>query len=411
MNETDAGNQIDTLNQTPRSGRLHIGMYGRRNAGKSSLINALAGHQVAVVADVAGTTTDPVFKSMELYGLGPCVLIDTAGFDDIGQLGQLRVEKTKDAATRTDLAVLLFAAELSPDDDFAPEKQWISLFRQQNTPVLALISKSDTVADTAPLATAIRQRCGLEATAVSAGQPGLQELLRLLLLRLLPEGREQKSIAGHLVQAGQVVLLVMPQDIQAPQGRLILPQVQTIRDLLDHHTVVISVTAGELPQALAALKEAPALIITDSQVFSQVYAQKPPQSRLTSFSVLLAAVKGDIQTLVAGAEAVDHLREDSRVLIAEACTHAPLSEDIGRVKIPRLLRQRFGAGLTVDMVSGADFPQDLRQYDLIVHCGACMFNSKYMLHRLSAAAAAGVPITNYGVLLAKLNGILDKIEY
>ncbi|MEG2212517.1 MAG: [FeFe] hydrogenase H-cluster maturation GTPase HydF [Clostridiales bacterium] len=404
-------NEQDDLNQTPRSGRLHIGIFGRRNAGKSSLINALAGHQVAVVADVAGTTTDPVYKSMELHGLGPCVLIDTAGFDDQGTLGGLRVEKSRDAAARTDIAVLLFAADLSETDDFAVERQWLAQFKEQNTPVLALVSKSDLVAEPTAVLARIKERVGVEAVAVSTNQAGVQELLRLLLLRLLPEGRECKSITGHLVQAGDVVLLVMPQDIQAPQGRLILPQVQTIRDLLDHHAVVVSVTADQFGQAVADLRQPPQLIITDSQVFAQVYAQKPAASRLTSFSVLLAAIKGDIDVLVRGAEAVERLTENSRVLIAEACTHAPLAEDIGREKIPRLLRQRYGENLTVDLVSGADFPADLSGYDLIVHCGACMFNSKYMLHRMAAAAAAGTPITNYGVLLAKLGGILDKIEY
>ncbi|MCR4962419.1 MAG: [FeFe] hydrogenase H-cluster maturation GTPase HydF [Firmicutes bacterium] len=403
--------ETNTLNQTPRSGRLHIGVYGRRNAGKSSLINALAGHQVAVVADVAGTTTDPVYKSMEIHGLGPCVLIDTAGYDDEGELGKLRVEKTVQAAAATDVAIVLFAAALSPEDDFAMERRWIDDFKKRQTPVLALISQSDTVDSTEALAAAIEEKCGLRPLAVSVHQPGVREILRVQLLRLLPEGREKASLAGHLIQPGDVVLLVMPQDIQAPEGRLILPQVQTIRDLLDHHGVAISATVQEMPAALAALRQPPALIITDSQAFHQVYAMKPAESRLTSFSVLLAAVKGDIATLIQGAEAVDGLTEQSHILIAEACTHAPLSEDIGREKIPRLLRKRLGQGLRIDMVSGTDFPEDLRPYDLIVHCGACMFNRKYMMHRVAAAVEAGTPITNYGLLLAKLNGILDKIDY
>ncbi len=401
----------DNLNQTPRSGRLHIAVYGRRNAGKSSLINALAGHQVAVVADIAGTTTDPVYKSMEIHGLGPCVLIDTAGFDDEGELGKLRVEKTVEAAASTDIAIVLFAADLSLEDDFAMERQWIEDFKKRNTPVLSLISKSDIGQNITDLATAIQAKCNVQPVAVSVNQPGIQEFLRVQLLRLLPEGREKNSLAGHLIQPEDVVLLVMPQDIQAPEGRLILPQVQTIRDLLDHHGVVVSVTVKEMPAALAALRQPPSLIITDSQAFHQVYALKPAESRLTSFSVLLAAVKGDITTLVQGAEALDHLTEHSHILIAEACTHAPLSEDIGREKIPRLLRQRLGQTLQIDMVSGTDFPNDLSKYDLIVHCGACMFNRKYMMHRVAAAVEAGTPITNYGLLLAKLNGILDKIDY
>ena len=231
------------------------------------------------------------------------------------------------------------------------------------------------------------------------------------LLRLLPENLFARSIASHLVRPGDAVLLVMPQDIQAPKGRLILPQVQTIRDLLDGSCVVVSVTADRIDDALNALKAPPALIITDSQVFPLVYEKKPAESALTSFSVLMAAYKGDISAFVAGAEAVDRLNENSRVLIAEACTHAPLEEDIGRVKIPAMLKKRFGAGLQVDMVSGKDLPADLSVYDLIVHCGACMFNRQYVLSRIAAAHAAGVPITNYGILIAKITGILDKVAY
>ena len=402
---------MSDFNSTPRSNRLHIGIFGRRNAGKSTLINAICGHQTAVVSDVAGTTTDPVYKSMEIHGLGPCVLIDTAGFDDEGKLGRLRMEKTKDAAAKTDVAILLFDADIPPDDELEQEKQWLAVLRKQKTPVLAVISKSDTVADTAPLEESIYRRCKLKPVPISAAHAGTQSQMRELLLRLLPEGMNRRSIAGHLVNPGDIVLLVMPQNIQAPEGRLILPQVQTIRDLLDHLTVVMSVTADRLDEALSALKKPPALIITDSQVFSLVYQKKPKESRLTSFSVLMSGVKGDVHAFIEGAQAVDKLRSGSRVLIAEACTHVPLQEDIGRVQIPRLLKKRCGEGISIDMVSGTDFPKDLTPYDLIIHCGGCMFNRRYMMNRLAAAQAAGVPMTNYGVLLAKLNGILDKIVY
>ena len=406
---------FNDLNQTPRANRLHIGIYGRRNSGKSSLINGITGYQVSLVSDVAGTTTDPVYKSMEIYGIGPCVLIDTAGFDDQGKLGELRVSKTLEAVERTDMAVLVMAADELAAADLAEELDWLALLRQKNIPILAVISKIDLLngdeSALAAIAAKVERLTGLQPLLVSNLRQGNIEIIRQALIRLLPEDYQRQSIVGHLVSTGDTVLLVMPQDIQAPQGRLILPQVQTTRDLLDHHCVVISVTADQLPDALAALSNPPKLIITDSQVFPLVYQQKPEASLLTSFSVLFAAYKGDIRSFVAGAAAIDRLTETSRVLIAEACTHAPLSEDIGREKLPRLLRKKVGAGLRIDMVSGSDFPADLSGYDLIIHCGACMFNRKYVLNRIAAATAAQVPITNYGVTLAHISGILEKIEY
>ena len=400
-----------TLNQTPRAERVHIAFFGRRNSGKSSLINAFAGHKVALVSDVAGTTTDPVYKSMEIHGVGPCVLIDTAGYDDEGVLGEMRVEMTRRVLQEADVAVLLISSDTDPADDLAMEREWVAAMKEGGTPVLCILSRGDLRRDNAALAASVREKLGLETESVSVMDEGVTERLRLLLLRLLPETLFARSIASHLVEPGDTVLLVMPQDIQAPKGRLILPQVQTIRDLLDGSCVVISVTADRIDSALAALKEPPALIITDSQVFPLVYQKKPAESALTSFSVLMAAYKGDINAFVAGAEAVDGLQEASRVLIAEACTHAPMEEDIGRVKIPAMLKKRFGPGIRVDMVSGKDLPADLSVYDLIVHCGACMFNRQYVLSRIAAAHAAGVPITNYGTLIAKITGILDKVTY
>lgn len=400
-----------TLNQTPRAERVHIAFFGRRNSGKSSLINAFAGHKVALVSDVAGTTTDPVYKSMEIHGVGPCVLIDTAGYDDEGVLGEMRVEMTRRVLQEADVAVLLISSDTDSADDLAMEREWVAAMKEAGTPVLCILSRGDLRRDNAALAASVREKLGLETESVSVMDEGVTERLRLLLLRLLPETLFARSIASHLVEPGDTVLLVMPQDIQAPKGRLILPQVQTIRDLLDGSCVVISVTADRIDSALAALKEPPALIITDSQVFPLVYQKKPAESALTSFSVLMAAYKGDINAFVAGAEAVDGLQETSRVLIAEACTHAPMEEDIGRVKIPAMLKKRFGPGIRVDMVSGKDLPADLSVYDLIVHCGACMFNRQYVLSRIAAAHAAGVPITNYGTLIAKITGILDKVTY
>ncbi|MFR9189390.1 MAG: [FeFe] hydrogenase H-cluster maturation GTPase HydF [Anaerotruncus massiliensis (ex Togo et al. 2019)] len=294
--------------------------------------------------------------------------------------------------------------------DVSLEADWIGALQERGTPVVAVINKADLLGNVSEIARAIHDAFSLFPIVVSAKErTGVKDVIEAVI-RQLPEDYEKKSITAGLVGEGDVVLLVMPQDIQAPKGRLILPQVQTIRDLLDNRCVVLSVTADKLDEGLAALRVPPRLIITDSQVFPAVYQKKPPESLLTSFSVLMAAVKG-IASFVEGAAAIDALTPDSRVLIAEACTHAPLEEDIGRVKLPRLLRRRVGEALEVDVVSGPDFPEDLSGYNLIIHCGACMFNRRYVLSRIERARAAGVPITNYGVALAKLGGILDKISY
>ncbi len=394
------------LQQTPGANRLHIGIFGRRNSGKSSLINAFTGQEIALVSDVAGTTTDPVYKAMEIPGIGPCMLIDTAGFDDVGDLGQMRVEKTRAALRKTDVAILVFSQA-----DLSEEQEWAKQLRQQKIPVIAVVSQSDlrSAQEMDALKQKIRETFQWDALEVSAKDGSGLERLKEELLRNIPEGFEAASIVGHLVSPEDVVLLVMPQDIQAPKGRLILPQVQTIRDLLDHRCVVMSVTAQQLDSALSALAKPPKLIITDSQVFPYVFERKPEESLLTSFSILFAAYKGDLQAFVDGAKAIDALTGESRVLIAEACTHAPLEEDIGRVKIPAMLRKRFGASLQVDLVSGADFPADTSPYDLIIHCGACMFNRKHVLSRIEQAKQQGTPICNYGVSIAKLTGILDHV--
>ena len=394
---------MNNLNQTPNANRLHIAIYGRRNSGKSSLINALTNQQVALVSDIAGTTTDPVYKAMEVRGLGACVFIDTAGFDDEGALGELRMQKTRETLPKADIAIMLFS-----DTDFSLEKSWLEALKSSGVPVIAVVNKSD-LQDPAPLMERIRTELSLSPLAVSAvDRTGIPALLAELT-RALPEGYGAESITGRLVKDGDVVMLVMPQDSEAPKGRLILPQVQAIRDLLDNRCISINVTPDTMEGALAALKAPPDLIITDSQAFKTVYEKAPKESKLTSFSVLFAAYKGDLDAYVRGAQAVERLNSQSHVLIAEACTHAPLSEDIGRVKIPNLLRKKYGKDMDIQVVSGADFPDDLTPYDLIVHCGGCMFNRKYLLSRIARAEEARVPITNYGVLLAKLNGILDSI--
>ena len=396
-----------SLQDTPRAERLHIGLFGTRNSGKSSLINALTGQHTALVSDVAGTTTDPVYKAMELFGVGPVVFIDTAGYDDEGDLGAQRVEKTKEAARRTDIALLL----INEEEDIAPAKEWLAGFRNTKTTLLLIVSQCDKKADGGrELAGKVKEVLGEQPICVSAASGEGIEAIRQAILGKLPEDYEAISLTGGLVKPGDVVLLVMPQDIQAPKGRLILPQVQTIRDLLDRACVVISATTDRLDDALASLKEPPALIITDSQVFPKVYEKKPPQSRLTSFSVLMAHYKGDITYFTESVKALEKLPEDAHILIAEACTHNTLDADIGRIKIPNGLRKLLGKDITVDVVAGTDFPKDLTPYDLVVHCGACMFNRRYVLSRVEQARAQHVPMTNYGVLLARFAGILDKIE-
>ena len=393
------------FSRVPRGERLHIALFGKRNAGKSSLINALTGQQIALVSDVPGTTTDPVMKSMEILPLGPCVLIDTAGFDDSGKIGDLRTERTREVIKQTDIAIIVTEG-IALDEEIA----WAGLLKQANIPYATVLNKVDLMQEVpSTLLTDMAKRLGCDVIPVSAMNGTGLDILKKTLAGLMPESGNQ-SLTGHLAQAGDTVLLVMPQDPQAPKGRLILPQVQTLRDLMDKRCIAICCTTEDIDQTLATLREPPQLIITDSQVFDIVEQKKPAESKLTSFSVLMAAHKGDIQYFVESATAINRLTEQSRVLIAEACTHAPLAEDIGREKIPRMLRQRVGQGLTVDIVAGKDFPNDLTGYDLVIHCGGCMFNRKFMLSRVDQCRAQGVPMTNYGITIAHVKGILGKVS-
>lgn len=394
-----------SLTDTPNANRLHIAFFGRRNSGKSSLINALTGQDIALVSNTPGTTTDPVTKAMEIHGIGACLFIDTPGFDDEGELGEMRISRTLKAIEKTDIALMIC------EGDDSEELRWIELLKEKNIPIILLLNKIDIRDNAAQLAAQIKQQYHLRPLLVSAKHQTGIEAIRQAILEKLPADFGQQSITGTLVAENDLVLLVMPQDIQAPKGRLILPQVQTIRELLDKKCLVMSCTTDKLPETLRALSRPPKLIITDSQVFPTVYEQKPEESKLTSFSVLFAGYKGDIQYYVKSAAAIDTLTESSRILIAEACTHAPLSEDIGRVKLPRLLRNRIGEKLQIDIVAGTDFPHDLSPYALIIHCGACMFNRKYVLSRIERARRQNVPMTNYGVALAHLTGILDRIAY
>lgn len=413
-----------TLNDTPSANRLHIGVFGKTNSGKSTLINAFTGQEVSIASDIAGTTTDPVYKAMEIHPLGACTIIDTAGFDDASELGAKRVEKTKLAAEKTDVAVIVFAADgidkkeevdqLQETDSktmekhFAQELKWYHFFKEKNTPVLLIINKAD-LGDAKALQEFLVKETNEHPLVVSATKNEGIDRIKEALARKVPENFGERLITGTLVGEEDLVMLVMPQNIQAPKGRLILPQVQTTRELLDKKCLIMSVTTDKFVAAVKQLVQPPKLIITDSQVFSYVYENKPKESMLTSFSVLFAAYKGDLPYYVEGAKQIDSLTEQSRVLIAECCTHAPLQEDIGRVKIPRMLKKRFGEGITVDHVSGTDFPQDLRGYDLIIQCGACMFNRKYVLSRIDHAKEQQVPMTNYGVTIAHLTGILPHV--
>jgi [FeFe] hydrogenase H-cluster maturation GTPase HydF len=395
-----------SLNNTPSANRLHVALFGRRNSGKSSLINALTGQDTALVSDIPGTTTDTVSKAMEIQGIGPCLFIDTPGFDDEGELGEMRIIRTLKAIEQTDIALLL-----CEDEAHEEEKKWMKQLEEKNIPVILLLNKADIRKDIASTLLRIEKDCGQKPLVISAKERTGIKKIHQAILEKLPADFGQQTITGNLVKEGDLVLLVMPQDIQAPKGRLILPQVQTMRELLDKKCLVVSCTTDQIASTLQALSRPPKLIITDSQVFHTVYEQKPADSLLTSFSVLMAGYKGDIHYYIEGASAIDCLTPQSRVLIAEACTHAPATEDIGRVKLPRMLRKKIGEELQIDIVAGTDFPEDLTPYHLIIHCGACMFNRKYVLNRIDNARKQQIPMTNYGVAIAHLNGILDKIAY
>lgn len=385
-----------SLDKTPNANRFQIGIFGKRNTGKSSLINAITNQNVSLVSNIAGTTTDPVQKAMEIHGIGPCLFIDTAGFDDEGDLGQLRNQKTFDVAKKIDAAIILIN-----DENFDMELN----FFDKNVPTIFAINKCDELKNIDTLRNKIREKTNLEPICISAKTKKNIDALIDALIKIKPY--TEKNIVDGLVDKNDLVMLVMPQDIQAPQGRLILPQVQIIRSLLDKKCITICTTLDNFTTALRFLKSAPKLIITDSQAFKFVYENKPPNSLISSFSILFAKYKGDITEFIRGAQKIEQLNKNSRVLIAEACTHVPLEEDIGRVKIPQLLKNKFGCQIEF----AHDFPDDLSQFDLIIHCGACMFNRKYMLARIAQAKNQNIPITNYGLAIAKLTGILDKVVY
>ena len=383
--------------------RVHISIFGRCNAGKSTLVNRITGQDVAIVSPVAGTTTDPVQKPIEINGLGAAIIIDTPGLDDSTTLGSERVQRTAKVLDKTDIAVVLVT-----NAECDVEQRIIEECRVREIPVVVALAHIDRLGDYNTILESLTARLGRKVLPISAltGE-GVEQLLASIVA-IRPS--EERLITEGFCKAGDRVLLVMPQDKSAPKGRLIQPQVQTIRELLDRGAIPICCTPDRMAEALAALATPPELIITDSQAFEEVYRLKPEQSILTSFSILFARYKGDIALFMEGVRALKRLTATSRILIAEACTHMPQNEDIGRVKLPRILRKRFGETLHIDIVGGADYPEDLTSYDLVIHCGACMFNRKHVLSRVERARRQGVAITNYGVILAALTGILDRVR-
>jgi [FeFe] hydrogenase H-cluster maturation GTPase HydF len=394
---------VGSLNETPRGSRLHIAIFGRRNAGKSSLINALTDQDIAIVSSVPGTTTDPVYKSMEILPVGPVVIIDTAGIDDVGELGELRIKKTIGVLDKSDLIILV----VDPGQDVGEyEFNLIDKAVKRGVPVVGVLNKVDLNPEVK--LTELESKLGIRVVPVSAVTKQGLDNLKKEMIRSAPKDWTAPTIVGDLIKPGETAVLVVPIDLAAPKGRIILPQVQTIRDILDNDAIALVVKERELKKALAGLAQKPKIVITDSQAFLKVDADTPKDILMTSFSILFARYKGNLETLVAGAMAVDDLKPGDKVLISEACTHHRVSDDIGTVKIPRWLRQKAGGEIHFDWSSGIEMPGDLEQYKLIIHCGACMINRKEMLHRIMQAAGAGVPIVNYGVLIAHVHGILKR---
>lgn len=394
-----------SLNETPASGRVHIGIFGCTNAGKSSLINAVTGQSLAIVSEVRGTTTDPVSKTMELLPLGPVVLIDTPGLDDEGVLGQLRIEKTYQVLDKTELAVVVVDA--SGNGDFERERKLMEQLKERGIPFLAALNKAE-LAGKAHLAQLLARFGGERAIAVSAMNGMGIEQLKERLAVLVPEKKSAFPICSDLLETGDTAVLVVPVDKAAPKGRLILPQQQTIRDILDKGATALVTQPEQLGDMLDNLKNPPKLVITDSQVFSKVADIVPSNLRLTSFSILMARHKGSLGQTMEGAAVLDTLSDGDKILIAEGCTHHRQCDDIGTVKLPAWIKNYTGKQLEFSYVSGTEFPADLTPYKLIVHCGGCMLNEQAMKSRMKSAAAQRVPITNYGILISKIHGILER---
>jgi [FeFe] hydrogenase H-cluster maturation GTPase HydF len=384
--------------------RLHIGIFGRRNVGKSSLLNALTRQEVSIVSESAGTTTDPVEKPMELLPLGPVQFIDTAGIDDVGALGSRRVERTRRIFDRTDLAILVADGR----DWGGFEEEILTELSRRDVPVVVALNKSDLQDSSPDLDTRLRERRLTVVRTAAASGAGMADLQAALIASAPDDFVNTPSIMGDLVPPGRPVILVVPIDKEAPKGRLILPQVQSIRDILDHDGWCLVVKEHELKTALDQLRQPPALVVTDSQAFQKVAADSPPDIPLTSFSILFARFKGDLGEYARGVLAVDRLRDGDSVLVAEACSHHPIEEDIGRVKIPLWLNRYVGGRLDFHHVQGHDFPEDLAGYRLVIQCGGCMINRREVLSRIWRCRSAGIPVTNYGLAIAYSLGIFER---
>jgi [FeFe] hydrogenase H-cluster maturation GTPase HydF len=392
------------MKETPKGMRLHIGLFGRRNVGKSSLLNALTRQQVSIVSDVPGTTTDPVEKPMELQPIGPVLFIDTAGIDDVGALGEMRAERTRQVFERTDLGILV--AEGDCWGEF--EENVLDELSKRQAPVVAVFNKTDLSSPGDELLQNLKLRKIPVVRTIASQGKGMTDL-REALIRWAPEAFiESPTILGDLIAPGALVVLVVPIDLEAPKGRLILPQVQSIRDVLDHDSYCMVVKERELRDALDNFKKPPALVVTDSQAFLRVAGDVPDNVPITSFSILFARLKGDLNEFVRGIKTVDKLKAGCRILVLESCAHHPIGEDIGRVKIPRWLRQYSGMELDFVHKQGHDFPEDISSYSLIVHCGSCMLNRREVISRILRCREAGVPITNYGVAITYALGVMDR---
>ena len=394
------------MQDTPKGNRIHIAFFGKRNAGKSSIINAFANQQVSIVSNIAGTTTDPVYKAMELFPIGPIMLIDTAGLDDEGYIGNLRIEKTKEIMDKTDIAVIVMDCK---NKDFQYEMYLKEELGKRKIPMVITLNKIDESDNLEEAISRAKEQLDNNIVPISALQKENIDKLKEKIIEQIPSNNETTLLEG-IVEKKDLVLLITPQDLQAPKGRLILPQVQVLRDILDKGAMAMVLKDTELKEGLKNLYKKPDLVITDSQIFNKVKDMIPIDIKLTSFSILMARYKGDIKLLIEGAKSISSLKPGDNILISEACTHHSLKGDIAKEKIPKLLKKKIGGEINIDFSSGGDFTKNIEKYKLIIHCGGCMLNKKQMVNRLNKAREKNIPITNFGVVLAYLNGILDRVS-
>lgn len=394
-----------SLNSTPQSIRVHIGLFGKRNAGKSSIINAITNQSAAIVSDIAGTTTDPVFRPMEILPIGPCVLIDTAGLDDVGKLGELRISKSLDVLEKTDIALLVVDCQIGISQE---DLSLIEKFNDKNIPHILILNKIDTIKNQSEILNLAKNKVKCPVVSVSSTDKIGIENLKNEIIRVLPKDGTEFRLVSDLIEPNDLVVLVVPIDKAAPKGRLILPQQQVIRDILDNGAISIVTKENSLKETLSNLGKKPKLVITDSQVFPQVDKDTPKDIPLTSFSILFARQKGDLKELINGAYALENLKDGDKILMAEGCTHHRQTDDIGTVKIPNMIRKKTGKNITFEFSSGVSFTEDINKYALVVHCGACMMNKAGMLSRIEKAKSFNVPIVNYGILIAYVKGILER---